>query len=70
VELAEKVLCSVGGDLQKLSQMSFSEFSSFQGMGMAKCCAVLSAIELSRRIYSTVPKFTFQKGKRPIGVIK
>ncbi|MGN8056070.1 UPF0758 domain-containing protein [Pedobacter sp. 22163] len=70
VALAEKMLCSVGGDLQKLSQMSFSELFSFQGMGMAKCCAVLSAIELSRRIYSTVPKFTFQKGKRPIAVIK
>lgn len=70
VELAENMLCSVGGDLQKLSQISFSELFSFQGMGMAKCCAVLSAIELSRRIYSTVPKFTFQKGKRPIAVLK
>jgi len=70
VELAEKMLFSVGGDLQKLSQMSFSELSSFKGMGMGKCCAVLSAIELSRRIYSTVPKFTFQKGKRPTRVIK
>jgi len=70
VELAEKMLCSVGGDLGKLSEMSFSELSSFKGMGVAKCCALLSAIELSRRIYSTVPKFAFQKGRRPVGVIK
>jgi len=70
VKLGEKMLCSLVDDLQKLSQMGFSELSSFKGMGMGKCCAILSAIELSRRIYSTVPKFAFQKGKRPFGVIR
>jgi len=70
VELSEKMLCRAGGDLQRFSQLSLSELSSFKGMGMGKCCAILSAIELSRRIYSAAPKFSFQKGKRPVGVIK
>ncbi|QPH40543.1 UPF0758 domain-containing protein [Pedobacter endophyticus] len=59
VELAQKLLCSAGGDLQKLSLLSLSELSSFKGMGTGKCCAVLSAIELSRRIHSPLPKFGF-----------
>lgn len=52
VELAEQILCSVDGDLARLSLLKAADFSTFNGMGIGKTCALLAAFELGRRIFS------------------
>jgi DNA repair proteins len=51
VQLAERILNSVGGKLHKVSGLSYEEFFKFKGMGMAKASAIIAALEISRRIY-------------------
>ncbi|ETZ19132.1 UPF0758 domain-containing protein [Pedobacter sp. V48] len=51
VDLAGRILDSVGGDLIKLSDMSLDDFCGFAGMGVAKSSSILAAMELSRRMY-------------------
>lgn len=51
VELAERILDSVGGKLHKLSGLSYKDFFKFKGMGMAKSSAIIAALEISKRIY-------------------
>lgn len=50
IELAGKILSGNGGQVQGLSKASVSSLHGFRGMGMAKVCAVLAAVELGRRI--------------------
>jgi len=52
VVLADRILDSVDGDLQKLSGLKMEEFCSFVGMGVAKSSAILAAMELARRLYA------------------
>ncbi|SFH33772.1 UPF0758 domain-containing protein [Pedobacter insulae] len=51
VDLAGRILDSVGGDLLKLSDMSLDDFCGFAGMGVAKSSSILAAMELAKRMY-------------------
>jgi len=51
VDLAGRILDSVGGNLLKLSDMKLADFCRFGGMGVAKTCSVLAAMELGIRMY-------------------
>lgn len=51
VDLAGRILDSVGGNLLKLSDMALADFCRFGGMGVAKTCSVLAAMELGMRMY-------------------
>lgn len=50
VDLAARILESVGGSLRGLASMGYGELGRFAGMGLAKCSAVIAAMELSRRL--------------------
>lgn len=49
VELAKKLLTSVGSDLNELAQLSVQDLQKFKGIGEAKAVAIVSALELGRR---------------------
>ncbi|WP_316831739.1 UPF0758 domain-containing protein [Pedobacter aquatilis] len=49
IELASKILDG-HSDLHGLSKSSFPSLCRHKGMGMAKACSVLAAVELSKRI--------------------
>jgi len=49
VDLAEKILKSVGYDLTRLSKLSLAQLKKFNGIGNAKALSVISALELGRR---------------------
>lgn len=51
VDLAGRILESVGGNLLKLSDMQLDDFCRFAGMGVAKSCSVLAAMELGMRMF-------------------
>ena len=51
VDLAGRILDSVGGNLLKLSDLELEDFCRFAGMGAAKSCSILAAMELARRMY-------------------
>lgn len=51
VDLAGRILDSVGGNLLKLSEMKLDGFCRFAGMGLAKSCSVLAAMELGMRMF-------------------
>lgn len=50
VDLAARILDSVEGSLEKLAGCSYGTLGRFVGMGLAKCSAVIAAMELSRRL--------------------
>lgn len=49
VDLSARMLLAFGG-LEALSVASYERLGRFSGMGMAKCSAVLAAMELGRRL--------------------
>jgi DNA repair protein RadC len=49
VLLAGRILDSVGGDLNRLAELGEEELCRFTGMGLAKSCSVMAAMELARR---------------------
>jgi len=51
VDLARRILDKLGGDLLKLSELGLKELCAFAGMGAAKSCSIMAAMELGRRIY-------------------
>lgn len=50
LELAGRILASIGNDLQRLRKITSEELCTFSGMGMAKSCSVIAALELADRI--------------------
>ena len=51
VDLAGRILDKLGGDLLKLSELGLEELCAFAGMGAAKSCSIMAAMELGKRIY-------------------
>jgi DNA repair protein RadC len=49
VELAQRMLDSVGNNLIEFSKLSIEELSRFRGMGKAKAVSVTAALELGKR---------------------
>lgn len=50
VELSERILKSLDNDLENLVKVDYQTLGKFTGMGMAKCSAILGAMELVRRL--------------------
>ena len=50
VDLAARILKAFGG-LHGLVKANYKRLARFSGMGLAKCSAVLSAIELAMRLF-------------------
>lgn len=51
VALGEQIMRSIGDDAGRLAFLDVDRLKLFKGMGVAKSCAVLAAIEIARRIY-------------------
>ncbi|GAB5539408.1 MAG: DNA repair protein RadC [Salibacteraceae bacterium] len=49
VDLAKRILSSVGNDLGKLGKLSVSDLMKFRGIGKAKAISISAALELGRR---------------------
>lgn len=49
VDLAKRILMSVGNNLNKLARLSFNDLTKIKGIGPAKAVSILAAIELGRR---------------------
>lgn len=50
VDLAQRILHSVGHDLKNLAELSPEKLCSFRGMGMAKSSTIIAAMELAARL--------------------
>lgn len=55
LDLAKRVL-SETGNLDKFSRLNYTELKKFSGIGPAKAITLLAAVELSKRIHSSVPE--------------
>ena len=53
VALSQRILNSVGGDLNELSKKNISELTRFLGVGEAKAITIIAACELGRRRQAT-----------------
>lgn len=53
VDLAKRILNTVGNDLNKLGQMSLLDLMKFKGIGEAKAISIAAALELGRRRKAT-----------------
>ncbi len=49
VDLAKRILASVGNNLDKLSKLGVNELKNFNGMGEAKALSIIAALEFGRR---------------------
>jgi DNA repair protein RadC len=49
VDLAKKILASVGGSLISLSKMSIADMQKFKGIGEAKAVTIAASLELGKR---------------------
>ena len=49
VELAKRILISVGNNLNELGKLSVQELITFKGIGEAKAISIIAALELGRR---------------------
>ena len=49
VELAKRILSSIGNDLNELGKLSVSDLCKFKGIGQAKAITIVAALELGRR---------------------
>src|SRR5690606_18472969 len=49
VDLARKILKSVGDNWHQLSKLSISDLQKFNGVGEAKAISILTALEIGRR---------------------
>lgn len=50
VSLCERILKSLGDDLENLAKVDYRALGKFTGMGMAKSTAIIGAMELARRL--------------------
>jgi DNA repair protein RadC len=50
VDLAERILCSVGHDLKRVAELTVDDLCVFHGMGVAKSLSIISAMELAMRL--------------------
>lgn len=55
VDLAKRVLHSVGNDLTRLSRLDLKELMRFKGIGEAKAITIAAALELGRRRKESEP---------------
>ncbi len=55
VELARRILLSVGNNFNELGKLSLSDLMKFKGVGEAKAITIAAALELGRRRQSTDP---------------
>jgi hypothetical protein len=51
VALGEQIMRSIGDDAGRLAFLDASRLKLFKGMGIAKSCSVLAAVEIARRMY-------------------
>lgn len=51
VALGEQIMRSIGDDMGRLAFLDVDRLKLFKGMGTAKSCSVLAAIEIARRMY-------------------
>ncbi|PWS30260.1 UPF0758 domain-containing protein [Pedobacter paludis] len=50
LELAARIITGHGGEIDGLKGCSFASLCRYKGMGLAKGCAVMAALELAKRI--------------------
>ena len=50
VDLAERILTSIGHDLKRLAELDVDDLCLFHGMGVAKSLAIISSMELAARL--------------------
>lgn len=50
VELARRILSSVGNDLNALGKLNVAQLCTFKGIGEAKAISILAALELGKRM--------------------
>lgn len=68
IVLAQRILARQGADLSGLKGMSLEQLCRFKGMGIAKSCTVLAALELAGRIsQACVPTYKAVYIYRPPG---
>lgn len=66
--LARRILAGQGTDLSELKSMTLKQLCRFKGMGIAKSCTVLAALELAGRLYqASVPTSKVVYVYRPSG---
>ncbi len=53
VATSEEILKAAGGRLDRIYAQDFESLSTFKGIGVAKSCAILAALELGRRMCAT-----------------
>jgi len=61
VDLAGRILGSVDNSLLKLSELELANYCKFNGMGTAKSCSILAAMELAKRIFPMLNVVPFKK---------
>lgn len=54
MDLAERILHSVGNDLEQLGALTVDDLCRFKGMGHARSASILSAMALAERRYNRV----------------
>lgn len=62
IHVAEEILSMENDGIRNLQDVSIEELSRIKGMGEAKCCQILAAVELGMRM-STMPKRSKRKVK-------
>ena len=55
LDLAKRIMGSVGNDLFRLSRLGVDDLTAFNGMGEAKAISIVAALELGRRRRSAEP---------------
>jgi DNA repair protein RadC len=55
VELGQKIMVRAGKKPAGLKNLTLSHLCSLHGMGVAKSCSILAAVELARRLYDCPP---------------
>lgn len=49
LQLSERILLDLGGDLARLSRLSVEQLCKYKGIGQAKALSIVAALELGRR---------------------
>ncbi len=65
--LASKILSSIKS-IDKLKDMDIRQLNQIKGVGLAKACDILAAVELGRRVYSNLDTLCNYKMNNPIYV--
>ena len=56
LDLAKRIMGSMGNDLNRLGQLGVADLTKFNGMGEAKAIAIVAALELGRRRRALEPR--------------